>query len=118
VDPGAPRNTRRVLVVGLVVLGLAACGLKGPLTLPSKSGEVTIRGPGQAAAAAPAGAAVPATDGAATPPVQQDTDPQAATPAPAEPAGAPPAAEPPKRRYDRLPPPSLPAGNPGTSRGG
>ena len=35
----------RVLVFALAVLtGLAGCGLKGPLTLPEKSGNVVIRG--------------------------------------------------------------------------
>jgi predicted small lipoprotein YifL len=82
----------------LASLAATGCGLKGALTMPSKSDEVVIRAPAQAAPA----------DGAttATPPAT----------APAEPAKEAPAKKPPKD--DRVPPPPLPGGNPGTVRGG
>jgi predicted small lipoprotein YifL len=69
-------------VILLAALAASGCGLKGTLTLPSKSDEVIIRAPGQAA--------------------------------PAEPAKAAPA----KPRDERIPPPPLPGGNPGTTNGG
>ena len=79
----------------LILLGSVAasgCGLKGALTLPSKSDEVVIRAPGQT---------VPA-EGATT------------TTPPAEPVKEAPA----RPRVERIPPPPLPGGNPGTARGG
>ena len=65
----------------LASVAATGCGLKGALTLPSKSDEVVIRTPGQTA------------------PVE----------------GEPPATP---RKDDRIPPPPLPGGNPGTARGG
>jgi predicted small lipoprotein YifL len=90
-------NPRGVLMV--VLLGSFAasgCGLKGALTLPSKSDEVVIRAPGEAAPA----------EGATTtsPPGTPATEPARETPA--------------RPRVERLPPPPLPGGNSGTVRGG
>jgi predicted small lipoprotein YifL len=107
------------LVSASLGVGLAGCGLKGPLTLPTRSDEVTIRGPGESSTTSPAAAATaPATgeqDGTSAAPsaTSPATTPPTATPA--TPATAP---TPARRRYDRLPPPPLPASNPGTSRGG
>jgi hypothetical protein len=83
-------------VILLGSMAASGCGLKGGLTLPSKSDEVIIRAPGQAA---PAEGATTATPPAA---------------APAEPATRAPA----KPRDERLPPPPLPGGDSGTSHGG
>ena len=69
----------------LASMAVSGCGLKGALTMPSKSDEVVIRAPSQAA--------------------------------PAEPAQEAPAAKKPPKD-DRIPPPPLPGGNPGTARGG
>jgi len=69
----------------LVSMAATGCGLKGALTMPSKSEEVVIRAPAQEAA-------------------------------PAEPTQEAPAKKPPKD--ERIPPPPLPGGNPGTARGG
>jgi predicted small lipoprotein YifL len=79
----------------LVSMAATGCGLKGALTMPSKSDEVVIRESGQAAPA----------DGSTT-----------ATPSPAEPTQDAPAKKP--ARDNRIPPPPLPGGNPGTARGG
>lgn len=73
-------------------LAASGCGLKGALTLPSKSDEVVIRAPGQTAP----------EEGATT-----------TTPA-AEPAKETPA----RPRVERIPPPPLPGGNAGTAHGG
>jgi predicted small lipoprotein YifL len=73
------RNALAAVFLAAVVT--SGCGLKGALTLPSKSDEVVIRTPGQTA------------------PVE----------------GEPPATP---RKDDRIPPPPLPGGNPGTARGG
>lgn len=80
----------------LAAVAASGCGLKGSLALPSKSDQVVIRAPGQAAP----------TEGesTATPPAT----------APAAPAGEAPA----KPRDERLPPPPLPGGSSGTSHGG
>jgi predicted small lipoprotein YifL len=83
-------------VILLATLAASGCGLKGALTLPSKSDEVVIRAPGQTAPAA--------GETTATPPAT----------APAEPAQETPA----KPRDERIPPPPLPGGKPGTARGG
>jgi predicted small lipoprotein YifL len=83
-------------VILLGSMAASGCGLKGALTMPSKSDEVVIRAPAQAAPA----------EGATT------TTPPAT--APAEPAREAPA----KRRDERIPPPPLPGGNPGTARSG
>ena len=68
----------------LASMAVTGCGLKGALTMPSKSEEVVIRAPAEAA--------------------------------PAEPTQEAPAKKPPKD--ERIPPPPLPGGNPGTARGG
>jgi predicted small lipoprotein YifL len=91
-------------VLAVILLGSMAasgCGLKGALTLPSKSDEVVIRAPGQTAE----GEAAPA-DGATTttPPATPTTEPARETPA--------------RPRVERLPPPPLPGGNAGSVRGG
>jgi predicted small lipoprotein YifL len=81
----------------LAAVAVTGCGLKGALTMPSKSEEVVIRAPGQTDA--------PTDDTTATPPAT-----------PAEPTQETPAKKP--RRDERIPPPPLPGGNPGTARGG
>jgi predicted small lipoprotein YifL len=81
----------------LVSMAATGCGLKGALTMPSKSEEVVIRKPAQAAPAE--------GETTATPPA-----------APAEPTQEAPAKKP--SRDNRIPPPPLPGGNPGTARGG
>ena len=68
----------------LASLAVTGCGLKGALSMPSKSEEVVIRAPAAAA--------------------------------PAEPTQDAPAKKP--SRDERIPPPPLPGGNPGTARGG
>ena len=68
----------------LAAMAVTGCGLKGALSMPSKSEEVVIRAPAEAA--------------------------------PAEPTQDAPARKPPKD--ERIPPPPLPGGNPGTARGG
>ncbi len=91
-------HTSRVALTVILLGSMVAsgCGLKGGLTLPSRSDEVVIRAPDQAAPA----------EGTTT-----------VTPPAAAPAG--PATEAPaKPRDERLPPPPLPGGNSGTSRGG
>jgi predicted small lipoprotein YifL len=70
----------------LATLAATGCGLKGALTMPSKSEEVVIRTPAQ----------VTPTEGATT------TTPAA----PAEPLQEAPAKKPP--RDERIPPPPLP----------
>ena len=80
----------------LAVAVTSGCGLKGALTLPSKSDEVVIRAPGQAA------------------PVEGETTATPPATAPAEPAQETPA----RPRDERIPPPPLPGGKPGTARGG
>ena len=95
------RPAVRLVAAGALALAAAACGLKGPLEMPEKSKNVVIRGP-----QTPAGAATtpaPATE--TTPPAQAPAAPTA----PAKPATPP---------DDRMPPPPLPGGNPGSSRGG
>jgi predicted small lipoprotein YifL len=69
----------------LASMAVAGCGLKGALTMPSKSDEVVIRAPAEAA--------------------------------PAEPTREAPAAKKPPKD-ERIPPPPLPGGNPGTARSG
>jgi predicted small lipoprotein YifL len=80
--------TQRWLICGLLVAVTAGCGLRGPLTLPSKSDEVVIRGPGQTTA--------------------EPAKAPAESPAPARP----------KPQEERLPPPPLPGGGPGAASGG
>ena len=92
-----PSGSRAWMALLLAALAATGCGLKGALTMPSKSDEVVIRAPGQAGTATDeTTAAPPAT--------------------PAEPTEATPAKKP--RRDERIPPPPLPGGNPGTARGG
>lgn len=79
-----------------LALLLVGCGLKGPLSLPEKSGRVIIRGPQERTAPAVPPEATPA-------PADTPAPGPAAAPAPVE---------------ERQPPPSLPGGSPGTSRGG
>jgi predicted small lipoprotein YifL len=87
----------RIFVVVWLAAGVAACGLKGPLELPERSSNIVIRGPGQPPAAeAPEGTPSGAPG----------------TPAPPETPTRP------ETREERLPPPPLPDGNPGSSRGG
>ncbi|MDH4104927.1 MAG: hypothetical protein OEW50_04065 [Gammaproteobacteria bacterium] len=81
-----------------LTLAASGCGLKSSLTMPSQSEEIVIRpaagtGAEGAAPAAPAGetAAPPAT-----PPAEKKITP----------------------KNERLPPPPLPGGNPGTARSG
>jgi predicted small lipoprotein YifL len=83
---------RQLWLLALLTAATTGCGLKGPLTLPSRSDEVVIRGPGQTA-----------------------TDP-AATPAPA-PATTP-ATTPARPQEERPPPPPLPGSNSGAAHGG
>ena len=80
----------------LAAVAASGCGLKGPLTLPSKSDEVVIRAPGQTA------------------PMEGETTVTPPVTAPAEPAQETPA----RPRDERIPPPQLPGGKPGTARGG
>jgi predicted small lipoprotein YifL len=68
----------------LAAMAATGCGLKGALSLPSKSEDVVIRAPAQGT--------------------------------PEEPAQEAPAKKPPKD--ERIPPPPLPGGNPGTARSG
>lgn len=82
--------------VFLAAVATSGCGLKGALTLPSKSDEVVIRVLGQAA------------------PVEGETPATPPATAPAEPAQETPA----RPRDERIPPPPLPGGKPGTARGG
>jgi predicted small lipoprotein YifL len=80
---------RQLWLLALLTAATTGCGLKGPLTLPSRSDEVVIRGPGQTT-----------TDPAATAP--------AAVPAPT----------PARPQEERPPPPPLPGSNSGAARGG
>ena len=80
----------------LAVAATSGCGLKGALTLPSKSDEVVIRAPGQTA------------------PVEGETTATPPATSPAEPAQETPA----RPKDERIPPPPLPGGKPGTARGG
>jgi predicted small lipoprotein YifL len=80
----------------LAAVALSGCGLKGALTLPSKSDEVVIRAPGETAPAA--------SETTATPPAATPAEPSQETPV--------------RRRDERIPPPPLPGGKPGTARGG
>jgi predicted small lipoprotein YifL len=91
----------RVLMTALLGGAITACGLKGPLELPERSTNIVIRGPGEVPAE---GAEVPTGESPATTPP---------TPGTSKPATKP--AEP---KDERLPPPQLPDGNPGSSRGG
>ena len=88
------RNALAAVFLAAVVT--SGCGLKGALTLPSKSDEVVIRAPGQTA------------------PVEGETTATPSATTPAEPAKETPT----KPSDERIPPPPLPGGKPGTARGG
>jgi predicted small lipoprotein YifL len=82
-------------VVVAAALALGGCGLKGSLTLPPQSEQIVIRpAPSGEGPTVPTEGA-PATGTAAPPAGQRITVPD-----------------------ERLPPPPLPGGNPGTARGG
>jgi predicted small lipoprotein YifL len=85
---------RQLWLLALLAAATTGCGLKGPLTLPSRSDEVVIRGPGQTA---PEPAATPTT-----------------TPTPA----TAPATAPARPQDERPPPPPLPGNNSGAASGG
>jgi hypothetical protein len=91
-------HTGRSALAAILVATVAAsgCGLKGALTLPSKSDEVVIRAAGETA------------------PVEGETTAMPPAAAPAKPNEE----SPPKPKDGRIPPPPLPGGNPGTARGG
>lgn len=101
------RRAVRLVAAGTLVLAATACGLKAPLEMPEKSTNVVIRGP-----QAPAG-----TTTTPAPTTPGETTQQAAPPAQA-PAAPAPATKPAAPPDDRMPPPPLPGGNPGSSRGG
>lgn len=86
----------RFAVILLTATAASGCGLKGALTLPSKSDEVVIRASGQAA------------------PAQGEAMSAPAATEPAEPARETSA----KPKGERTPPPPLPGDNQGTARGG
>jgi hypothetical protein len=82
---------RRLWLLTLVAVPTTGCGLKGPLTLPSRSDEIVIRGPGQVTIEPATSPSTPATTPATTPARPQD---------------------------ERPPPPPLPGGNSGAASGG
>ena len=86
----------RWMAMLLAAVATSGCGLKGALTMPAKSDEVVIRAPGEAAI---------------TPGDETGTAPVTAPEQPAKEAPA-------RPRTERIPPPPLPGGNAGTSRGG
>lgn len=92
-----------------VVLG-AGCGLKGPLTMPERSSNVVIRGPSGEVVGGPASTGATGTTGA--------TDSGAAATAPGTATSpVPSATKKPATDPDRMPPPPLPGGNPGSPGG-
>lgn len=91
----------RVLMTAYLVGAITACGLKGPLELPERSTNIVIRGPGEAPAT---GAEAPTGESPAT--------------TPRTPGTSDPAKKPAQPKDERLPPPQLPDGNPGSARGG
>lgn len=86
----------RYTAILLAAAAASGCGLKGALTLPSKSEEVVIRASDQAAPAQAEATSVPSAT------------------APTAPAKEKPA----KPKDERIPPPPLPGDNQGTARGG
>jgi diaminopimelate decarboxylase len=75
--------TLPVLAAGL--LALAGCGLKGPLYLPEKTGNVVVRpaagsAPPPAESAKPTDDAAPAGSPAEAPPPATDVEPEVAPP--------------------------------------
>jgi predicted small lipoprotein YifL len=91
----------RVLMTALLAGAITACGLKGSLELPERSTNIVIRGPGEAPAAG----------------TEEPTGGASPTPAPT-PGTSDPAKKPAQPKDERLPPPQLPDGNPGSGRGG
>ena len=87
----------RAVATALLLVGVVACGLKGPLELPERSTNIVIRGPGETPAT---GTGEPSSPTA--PPAAKAPEPTTTT----------------KPKDERLPPPQLPDGNPGSSRGG
>ena len=83
---------------------VAGCGLKGPLTMPEQSTNVVIRGPGAqgASGSGSSDTAAPTT----AQPAPGSTPGETTKPAKGKPA------------EERLPPPPLPGGNPGSVHGG
>lgn len=118
--PQTPRRPRQApaLLLAWLCFSIAACGLKAPLELPERSGNVVIRGPGTTGATA----AEPGTTAPSLPQGQAPAPavPGAAPPAPGRKATRPPAAPSSisDEEFDRMPPPELPGGDPGTARGG
>ena len=86
----------RVLAFAILLGGVAGCGLKGPLELPERSTNIVIRGPGETTST---GTGEPA---ASPQPAPETTQPSTTG----------------KPKDERLPPPQLPDGNPGSARGG
>jgi len=82
---------RRLWLLTLIAVPTTGCGLKGPLTLPSRSDEIVIRGPGQVTTEPATSPSTPATTPATTPARPQD---------------------------ERPPPPPLPGSNSGAASGG
>jgi predicted small lipoprotein YifL len=98
-SPAAPRRPALIAAAACTLaLAVSGCGLKGALTMPSQSDEIVIR---------PASG----TGTEATPPATPEDD-----------TAAPPATPPAEKKItpkdERLPPPPLPGGNPGTARSG
>jgi predicted small lipoprotein YifL len=100
----------------LAALAATGCGLKGPLTMPSTSDEVVIRAQGQTAPTAGETTAAPTAGDTTAAPATGDTTATPPTPAPPGTTDEIPARK--RPRDDRIPPPPLPGGNPGTARGG
>ena len=90
----------RAVATALLLGAITACGLKGPLELPERSTNIVIRGPGETPAAGTGDAT--GESSAAPPPAPGSPGPTTTT----------------KPKDERLPPPQLPDGNPGSSRGG
>jgi hypothetical protein len=96
---------------------VAGCGLKGPLTMPERSSNVVIRGPSGEVVSGPATPGATSASGAtdtgaaaAAPPTDSATPVTPTSPVPS--ATKKPATDP-----DRMPPPPLPGGNPGSPGG-
>jgi predicted small lipoprotein YifL len=79
---------RQLWLLALLTAATTGCGLKGPLTLPSRSDEIVIRGPGETT----------------TEPVPAPATTPAATPA--------------RPQEERPPPPPLPGSGSGAASGG
>ncbi len=94
------QRSARLLTWALLAATLVGCGLKGPLTLPEKSTNVVIRGPGGTPA-----------EGGARAPGEATAAPE--TPVAPAPKPAVPASRPASPADDHMPPPPLPGGTPG-----